>query len=137
MTPRGLRNCNPGNIRLSGIRYKGEIRPSADPQFRQFGSLEWGYRAIFVLLHTYARRHACRTLRQMIARYAPPDENDTRRYTLFVAQHSGIDPDKQLDTLDRTAMTAVVCAISLFENGQHADRTTVARGWSLFAEDFH
>ena len=28
---RGLSNCNPGNIRQSGVRYKGEVRPSRDP----------------------------------------------------------------------------------------------------------
>ena len=54
---RGLRNCNPGNIRQSKGRYKGEVRPSRDPAFKQFESLAWGYRAIFVLLDTYRTRH--------------------------------------------------------------------------------
>ena len=53
---RGLRNRNPGNIRRSGVRYKGEVRPSTDPAFKQFGSMALGYRAIFVLLDTYRRR---------------------------------------------------------------------------------
>ena len=47
---RGLKNCNPGNIRQSKSRYKGEVRPSRDPAFKQFESLAWGYRAIFMLL---------------------------------------------------------------------------------------
>lgn len=49
---RGLSNCNPGNIRQSKVRYKGEVQPSRDPAFKQFESLAWGYRAVFVLLHT-------------------------------------------------------------------------------------
>ncbi len=49
---RGLQNCNPGNIRQSKVRYKGEVRPSRDSAFKQFESLAWGYRAIFVLLDT-------------------------------------------------------------------------------------
>ena len=54
---RGLSNCNPGNIRQSKVRYKGEVQPSRDPAFKQFESLAWGYRAVFVLLHTYRVRH--------------------------------------------------------------------------------
>ena len=60
---RGLRNRNPGNIRLGGFRYRGEKR-SSDTAFRQFESIEWGYRAMFVVLHTYAVKHNCNTLRK-------------------------------------------------------------------------
>lgn len=69
---RGLSNCNPGNIRQSKVRYKGEVQPSRDPAFKQFESLAWGYRAVFVLLHTYRVRHGLRTVRGMISRWAPP-----------------------------------------------------------------
>ena len=64
---RGLSNCNPGNIRQSKVRYKGEVQPSRDPAFKQFESLAWGYRAVFVLLHTYRVRHGLRTVRGMIS----------------------------------------------------------------------
>ena len=74
---RGLSNCNPGNIRQSKVRYKGEVQPSRDPAFKQFESLAWGYRAVFVLLHTYRVRHGLRTVRGMISRWAPPVENHT------------------------------------------------------------
>ena len=36
---RGLSNRNPGNIRQSAVRYKGEVRPSRDPAFKQFESM--------------------------------------------------------------------------------------------------
>ena len=39
---RGLSNRNPGNIRQSAVRYKGEVRPSRDPAFKQFESMPWG-----------------------------------------------------------------------------------------------
>lgn len=71
---RGLQNCNPGNIRQSKVRYKGEVRPSRDPAFKQFESLAWGYRAIFVLLDTYRIRYGLDTIRGMISRWAPPSE---------------------------------------------------------------
>ena len=67
--PRGLRNRNPGNIRRSAVRYKGETE-SDDAAFKTFASTAWGYRAMFVLLHTYRVRHRIATLRGMIARWA-------------------------------------------------------------------
>ena len=82
---RGLANCNPGNIRQSKVRYKGEVRPSRDPAFKQFESLAWGYRAIFVLLHTYRVRHGLRSIREMISRWAPPSENRTEAYIRAVS----------------------------------------------------
>lgn len=108
--------------------------PSSDPEFRQFESVEWGYRAIFMLLYTYYHRHGCRTLRQMIDRYAPPTENPTSAYLRFVSQRSGLDPDYVLDVTNASAMVEVVCAISHFENGVVADRDAVWRGWKLFKE---
>ena len=77
---RGLQNCNPGNIRQSKVRYKGEVRPSRDSAFKQFESLAWGYRAIFVLLDTYRIRYGLDTIRGMISRWAPPSENHTETY---------------------------------------------------------
>ncbi len=129
---RGLDNNNPGNIRLSRVRYKGEKVPSRDPEFREFESIEWGYRAMFMLLYTYHRRHGCRTLRQMIDRYAPPSENPTSAYLRFVSERAGIDPDYVLDATSGKDMIEVVCAISHFENGVPADRDAVIRGWRLF-----
>ena len=86
---RGLSNCNPGNIRQSKVRYKGEVQPSRDPAFKQFESLAWGYRAVFVLLHTYRVRHGLRTVRGMISRWAPPVENHTEAYIRAVAADTG------------------------------------------------
>lgn len=133
---RGLRNRNPGNIRRSGVRYKGECSRSTDAEFRQFESVEWGYRAMFVLLHTYACRYGCRTLRDMISRYAPPSENDTEAYIRRVALSSHVGADEAIDTLDGNTMTCIVAAMSEVENGAKAVREDVVRGWQFFAEDF-
>ena len=44
--PRGIRNCNPGNIRLSGDKWKG-LRPrQTDGEFCQFTDMAHGYRAL-------------------------------------------------------------------------------------------
>lgn len=130
---RGLRNRNPGNIRKSGTAYMGEVRPSQDTAFKQFETMAWGYRAVFVLLDSY-RRRGYTTLRQMIARYAPPVENDTGNYVRCVSAWSGIDADEPLDTNDRITMLAVVAAISRMENGREAVMSDVEAGWALFMQ---
>ena len=133
---RGLRNNNPGNIRLGNFRYKGEKSKSSDSEFRQFESVEWGYRSMFVLLHTYAVKHGCYTLRQIINRYAPPTENFTEGYIRRVAHATHLSPDKAISTTDGATMTAIVAAMSGVENGVKADMTAIWRGWELFIADF-
>lgn len=133
---RGLRNNNPGNIRRGNFRYKGEKAKSDDLEFRQFESLEWGYRAMFMLLHTYELKHGCRTLRQIINRYAPPSENFTEGYIRRVVYATHLSPDEPLSTLDGAVMTSVVAAMSEVENGVKADMGAIWSGWNLFISDF-
>lgn len=120
---RGLQNCNPGNIRQSKVRYKGEVRPSRDSAFKQFESLAWGYRAIFVLLDTYRIRYGLDTIRGMISRWAPPSENHTETYIRAVADAVGIPDGQPLDTRDRTTMLRMAAAVSRVENGAATQRT--------------
>ena len=133
---RGLRNYNPGNIRLGNFHYKGERAKSSDSAFRQFESVEWGYRAMFVLLHTYATKRGCRTLRAMINRYAPPTENFTEGYLRCVTNTTHLSPDEPISTTDGAVMTAIVAAMSAVENGIKANMGDVWRGWELFIADF-
>lgn len=131
-TPRGLRNLNPGNIRRSKTRYRGEKSDTTDAAFKQFESLEWGYRAIFMLLHTYRVRGYGDTIAKMIARYAPPSENNTEAYISRLCQATDIPRDMPLDTLNPEQMIPIVCAISAVENGVEADVDVVTKGWELF-----
>lgn len=130
---RGLRNFNPGNIRLSGTRYRGETA-SRDRAFKCFESMAWGYRAMFVLLHTYRKRHGLGTVREMISRYAPPSENFTGAYVDFVAASAGVGADESIDTADREVMLGVVKAMSRIENGVDAVTADVEAGWELFVK---
>lgn len=130
---RGLRNKNPGNIRISKTKYLGEVTPSTDKAFKQFSTMAWGYRAMFVLLHTY-RKNGYRTLRQMINRYAPPVENHTDNYIVSVSRWAGVFTDVDLDTLDPAEMIPVVSAMSRVENGVPAVEADVREGWRLFMQ---
>lgn len=132
---RGLRNCNPGNIRRSRVRYRGEVVPSRDVEFKEFETMAYGYRAMFVLLDTYRRRYGLITIRQMLSRYAPPEENFTESYIRVVSQRTGIDADSRVNTRLASDMIPIVRAMSEVENGVAAVIDDVERGWQLYIEE--
>lgn len=132
---RGLRNNNPGNIRISGTTYKGEVVPSQDKAFKQFKSIDYGYRAMFMLLHTYQKRYSLNTISDMINRYAPPIENHTDGYIDAVAKWAGVGPTARITTTNRDVMVPVVAAMSRVENGVPAVMADVEAGWKLFITD--
>nr|WP_245531206.1 hypothetical protein [Bacteroides coprosuis] len=66
--PRGIRNCNPGNIRRNNTKWQGLREVQTDHSFFQFESMEWGYRAMLRTLQNYQRIHGLKTLSEMIYR---------------------------------------------------------------------
>ena len=133
---RGLRNNNPGNIRKNGIVYQGEIVPSKDEAFKQFTTMAYGYRAMFVVLHTYQRKYGINTIADMIIRYAPAIENHTTEYIRAVAEASGVPSTSHITTTNADVMIPVVAAMSRVENGTPAVMKDVEAGWKLFIEDY-
>lgn len=91
--PRGLRNCNPGNIRAVGrAPWKGQTGSDADG-FVIFGECYDGLRALALLLRNYVFEHNRTTIRTIISRYAPTTENDTDAYVAWCSKIVGIDSD--------------------------------------------
>ena len=70
--PRGLRNNNPGNIRINSDLFQGEVRPSKDKSFKQFETMAYGYRAIFKILSNYYNNYKLDTIRKMILKAPVP-----------------------------------------------------------------
>lgn len=132
MSARGLRNNNPGNIRLGSQRWKGEMTPSRDRDFVQFETMAWGYRAMFVLLDTYRRKYGARTISDIINRYAPANENDTAAYIRAVSAAAGIAAAAPVPFADPATMVRIVAAMSRVENGVAAAMDDVRAGWDLF-----
>lgn len=128
---RGLRNNNPGNIRCNSDRFDGEIIPGQDPDFKQFVSMSYGYRAMFKILTNYYNRYGLKTIRQMISRWAPPSENITGIYISRVSEWSGIPAEAIVDINSEEQMTAIVAAMSRMENGVLAVTEDVRAGWKL------
>ena len=128
--PRGLRNNNPGNIRRNSDVFQGE-KTSSDREFKQFKSMAYGYRAIFKILSNYGKNYHLKTIRQMIGRWAPENENDTGAYVKAVSDYAGIPADDPIDINDREQMIRIVAGMSKVENGREADMSDVIAGWNL------
>lgn len=62
---RGLRNCNPLNIRRTADLWQGLAERQPDPEFFTFRSMAWGYRAAFIVLRTYCHKYGLRTVREL------------------------------------------------------------------------
>lgn len=130
--PRGLRNNNPGNIRITKDRWQG-LRPvQDDAEFFQFTEMRWGYRALLRTLQNYRRRHACQTVADFIRRWAPPsDGNDTSAYISRVCREMQVPSTFVPDVDDKATMCALAAAISQVENGVPAVMADVEAGWAL------
>lgn len=117
MTPRGIANNNPGNLRRSDEAWLGEATRQTDPEFVVFETPEYGLRALAKTLLSYQDVHGLRTLSEIIARWAPPGENDTGAYAADVAARCGLVAGQPIDLHDPKLMTLLVVAIVRHENG--------------------
>lgn len=127
---RGYRNCNPGNIRINKDKFQGEIIPSQDKAFKQFKTMAYGYRAMFVSLDTY-RKRGLNTIDKIIRSWAPPSENHTDNYINSVVRWSGVSKDEVLTEYSGDKYINIVAAMSRVENGKEASMSDVIAGFEL------
>lgn len=118
---RGIRNNNPGNIRLSSDKWQGLAAVQDDGTFFKFESARMGIRALARILITYQDKYRLDTVAKIIARWAPPEDNNpTIGYASFVARNMGVGINDHLDLHDYRDLLGVVSGIVLFENGLKA-----------------
>jgi hypothetical protein len=127
MVDRGIRNNNPGNLDL-GIEWDGLAPVQTDPRFCVFITPEYGIRALIIVLLNYQTKYGLRTIRSMITRWAPPNENDTEAYIKFVAGRVGVSPDTVIDLHDVHLCKPMVMAIIAQENSNFAYQDSVLTG---------
>ena len=137
--PRGIRNNNPLNIRLSKDRWQGQRPPSTSPEgekaFCVFESMAYGWRAAFVILcRTYYNKYKLRTIRAIITRWAPPKENNTEAYTRRVTDRIGIGADTVLGSPQEqpAQWMMIAMAMAIVECGTtQLDYLSMLKGWQL------
>ena len=124
---RGIRNCNPGNIRgNSKSSWEGLDPNRSDPSFCCFVDATYGIRAMVYLIRKYQMdgySPRCASIRDIIARWAPPSENNVSAYLTDVAgqmKPRTLDSLSQPETVaaNRDTLTALVKAIIHHENGE-------------------
>jgi len=147
--PRGIRNNNPLNIRLSSDKWQGQInrkgnidgnsslsseRAGGEAVFCVFSSMEYGWRAAFVILcKTYYGKYKLRTIRDIVSRWAPPKENNTEAYIRHVSDYTGIGPDRDLGDPQThpTNWLLIGYAMAVMENGKTLPPIPMIKGFSL------
>ena len=129
---RGMRNCNPLNIRrVAGTRWKGQRAEQTDREFVQFSSIEYGIRAAFCLLETYRRKYKAVCVEDIINRWAPPSENDTRKYIETVCRLTGFGGKERLV---EDQIPALVYAMAFVECGAPISKETISKAYSLYVK---
>jgi hypothetical protein len=126
-----LRNCNPGNIRITKDKWQGLREVQSDKSFFQFTEMCWGYRALMRTLQNYRRRHNCNTIADFIKRWAPENENNTSGYIIRVCSEMQVPSTFVPDVDDKNTMCAFAAAISQVENGVPAVMEDILKGWEL------
>ena len=130
---RGLRNRNPLNIRRSADLWQGLAERQPDPEFFTFRSMAYGYRAAFIMLRTYCHKYRLRTVKEIIRRWAPPEDgNDTEDYLRRVCTLTGFSPDKCLNPYKPEHMGPLVAAMSRVECGTKPVMHQIKEGWALY-----
>ncbi len=118
---RGYRNNNPLNIRINNYNnWKGEIKPSTDGSFCQFQTMAYGFRAAMVTIRTYIRKHNCKTIQEIINRWAPwSDGNNPTNYAKRVIARFPDDfpnVNVEIDPTNMSQMTKLVFGMAIVEN---------------------
>ncbi len=123
MAPRGIRNNNPGNVEYgSTARSYGAV--GTDGRFAKFTHPEQGIRAMAGLLGRYQSKYGLTSVSQMIGRWAPSFENNTRAYAAKVAKAMGVHPDAPVNlSQNPSLMGKMIGAMSVVENGPQATKT--------------
>lgn len=108
----GYRNLNPLNIRYNVMNHwKGQT--GCNKGFCTFDSMEHGFRAAFVLLLNYVKR-GYDTPTEIISRWAPESENDTKAYIRTAVRYynHSINDDRLAIDAD-TSIVDVVATVSV------------------------
>ena len=110
---------NPYNIRDYGQNWEGQV--GSTEGFVDFDNLYSGVRAADKLLDNYPELKGISTIRELIATFAPANENDTESYIDFVSETIGIPADQPINLDDPNVRDSVLGAMGRMESGFQYD----------------
>lgn len=130
--PRGLRNNNPLNIRISSTPWQGKVIENTDGAFEQFTSLEYGLRAAMVNIRTIIKRDHVDTIYGIINKWAPErDGNNTKAYIEFVCNKIQLAQGTRIAYNDKNYICMLVWAMAMVECGQEVSMGKILNAWAL------
>lgn len=106
--PLAERNHNPGNLRI----------PGSTTGFQSFKNDDEGIKALAHQLSLYENRDGLKTIRGIISKYAPGNENNTAAYIANVSKRTGLGADQAIDPANMEQMVKLILAITKQENGR-------------------
>jgi hypothetical protein len=130
--PRGFRNNNPGNIRISDMPWRGKVskKDNTDGAFEQFTSMAYGVRAMAILLRTYIKRKGLDTIDKIIPVYAPSSENNVETYAQVVSIISGLQREAVIG-FNYDDMSRIIPAMVYHENGRALPNGVFDKAWAM------
>ena len=111
---RNMRNRNPGNMR-HGPKWLGLAADQSDSEFSTFVDFVHGYRGLVINLRNQFRLYGLMTVRGIISKFAPSNENDTESYVDKVSKAMRVSPDAPLDMESRYVLESMAKAITRHE----------------------
>lgn len=102
---------NPGNLITSSVKWRGAFPCTG--RFVCFLTKTAGLRALVVNLRTYIKHYKLTTIKQIITRWAPPHENDTKNYYLFVSRRVEVSPTARIRFTSGVLYKLVVAIIKM------------------------
>lgn len=120
MTPRGIRNNNPLNIRYNPHNnWVGQT--GSDGQFCKFSEPKYGIRAAVRIFKRYAGKDGKTTVFEIINKWAPrADGNDTNKYIENVCNAMDIKPTDTIDVHQRGTVVRLLFYMARVECGAKA-----------------
>lgn len=122
--PRGIRNNNPLNIRISGSLWHGKVplAQNTDGAFEQFDTIEHGLRAAILNIRTIVNRRRRlgedTTVKDLINIWAPSEDgNDTLGYVEQVTALTGLSPHQLVELRNKNMIVRLIWGMSYVETG--------------------
>ncbi len=133
----GERNNNPLNIRkVPGTHWRGEVSSPLGEDgrgaFVRFQTIAYGLRAAFCILRTYRDKYKLVCIEDIITRWAPPTENDTRKYICDCCKLTGFGGKERLTEND---WPRLVGAMARLESGMNLTEEQIRQGFRLYREN--
>ena len=135
----GLASVDSGNwwnIKAVSSGWQGQIGRTKEG-FAIFAGPEWGARAFVRNARTQYILRGCTTPAQFVTKFAPPSENDTKRYLRFVCVRMGLNANSDMKLFDRRGvpnmkvLPVLMKAMCKFESGIEPPDSVILKGIEL------